>query len=653
MKRSWNNNRGGGDNRLKPPEARITPRVSYLAYYAICLNPLLEQPLVEQWIPRISRPRTQSRASQDRRDQSGLSSPTTRFTQTRDGSKNQQQKLNISPSALVAWEDFETEMQFEKITEGQEPYLNIDVYPDAFETYYNRQGLNPDEDLLLDALKEKFMTPFIEKVVYAVPDLQRQCVAFVKENSHPGFKPDGVLMRYVDPNDEAGLDTCGIGGYHSRNSNLRIFIVHEQKAPNVFPVGLPRDKVVIELDNDDDDEEEVVIDDLVKYWEQFNRQFSQKSSSDNRYLTPIIQIYVYMIRSFVRYGVLSTTDRTWFLKLTADNHLMVSKCYYGTDQGLGSVKFAYAAFIINALRNGSRTELSKEILYKIANTTPGKGSQNLAKYEEWINMYNRYCDRLNKQTTKVDKLKQMARSVSKIVNRKVNNLRQSLRGDTEAVSTQDSSSDSADPDLTAAETDTKETDDLSHLLKMLQNRLPFKTKEFPYRGGLYDVLQTYSEGQYSFAQHSTACGLDFIVKVMTPKEDSEEYIAAATASFENEMRVYEALRPLWGLHVPFYFYGGRHVFNDLILAVSCHGTSLDSYKGKITMEIKQKARAALDAVHALGVAHRDIELRNFVIDELETVRLIDFGMSKVAASVDHLEKDNQYFDSVFGFVKAE
>lgn len=50
--------------------------------------------------------------------------------------------------------------------------------------------------------------------------------------------------------------------------------------------------------------------------------------------------------------------------------------------------------------------------------------------------------------------------------------------------------------------------------------------------------------------------------------------------------------------------------------------------GKITLAMKQKARAALDAVHALGVAHSDVEVRNFVIDKSEAVRLIDLVSRK-------------------------
>lgn len=152
-----------------------------------------------------------------------------------------------------------------------------------------------------------------------------------------------------------------------------------------------------------------------------------------------------------------------------------------------------------------------------------------------------------------------------------------MTGTGEAESMQDSSSDSADSDLTATKSGASETNDLPYLLKLLQDRLPFKMADFPYHGSLYDVLQTYSEGQYSFAQRSTACGLEVIVKVMTPQNDSEEYIAKATASFENEMQVYEALRPVWGLHAPSYFYGGPHVINDLILAVSYYCKSLASY----------------------------------------------------------------------------
>lgn len=43
----------------------------------------------------------------------------------------------------------------------------------------------------------------------------------------------------------------------------------------------------------------------------------------------------------------------------------------------------------------------------------------------------------------------------------------------------------------------------------------------------------------------------------------------------------------------------------------------------------------------------------FIPYGLKAVRLIDFGISKVAASEAQLEKDNLQFDSIFAFVRAE
>lgn len=57
-----------------------------------------------------------------------------------------------------------------------------------------------------------------------------------------------------------------------------------------------------------------------------------------------------MICMFVLYAVLSATDRTWFFRLTSDNVLMISDFYYCTADDTRSVKFAYAASIINGLR---------------------------------------------------------------------------------------------------------------------------------------------------------------------------------------------------------------------------------------------------------------------------------------------------------------
>ncbi|GBG16251.1 Hypothetical Protein FCC1311_117262, partial [Hondaea fermentalgiana] len=108
----------------------------------------------------------------------------------------------------------------------------------------------------------------------------------------------------------------------------------------------------------------------------------------------------------------------------------------------------------------------------------------------------------------------------------------------------------------------------------LRQLLPLKSDlHFPYAGGLLDVIKQFPEGQFGFSIRVDTGGVDTVVKVMTPSKSTDETREAEFA-FWNEMDVYLQLRPLWGTHVPWYLYGGRHIFNDLIVATTYAGESL-------------------------------------------------------------------------------
>ncbi|GBG34921.1 Protein kinase, putative, partial [Hondaea fermentalgiana] len=88
-----------------------------------------------------------------------------------------------------------------------------------------------------------------------------------------------------------------------------------------------------------------------------------------------------------------------------------------------------------------------------------------------------------------------------------------------------------------------------------------------------------------------------------------------------------------------------HIFNDLIVATTYAGESL--HESLLTDDIRAKALAALTAVHEAGVAHRDVLLRNFVMDATGAVRIIDFAQAKTNASHRDFQKDRDAFRSVF------
>ncbi|GBG35076.1 Hypothetical Protein FCC1311_112992 [Hondaea fermentalgiana] len=179
----------------------------------------------------------------------------------------------------------------------------------------------------------------------------------------------------------------------------------------------------------------------------------------------------------------------------------------------------------------------------------------------------------------------------------------------------------------------------------LRQLLPLKSDlHFPHAGGLLDVIKQFPEGQYDFSIRVDTRGVGTVVTVMTPSRSTDE-TRDADFAFWNEMDVYLQLRSLWGTHVPWYLYGGRQIFNDLIVATTYAGESLDA--SLLTDDIRAKALAALTAVHKAGVAHRDVLLRNFVMDAAEALRIIVFAQAKTNASGRDFQKDRDAFENAF------
>mmetsp|Transcript_6707 Transcript_6707/g.11690 ORF Transcript_6707/g.11690 Transcript_6707/m.11690 type:complete len:362 (+) Transcript_6707:2-1087(+) len=352
------------------------------------------------------------------------------------------------------------------------------------------------------------------------------------------------------------------------------------------------------------------------------------------------------------YGVLSTLDHTWFLKLDENNNLHISRCFKFDGVGTkNSMRYAYACLIETVLDNGCRLQLSKDMLIKA-----GEIPSQRKMLQSWLDVYNELA-----QSHGLDSLdSNTSGSKSKKGGSGRNgNTRKGGNEDCEdGVSDTLDGSNSKETEVGSQRGFRRSTDHFQKLREML----PFPQDQFEYYGGVHDTLYQSSHGQFGGMMRVTTNGVDTVVKVLNlqkivkgeylSKEEAEAKSAALGLQvFRNEMDVYEVLRPIWGTFVPFYLYGGYHLFNDFIIALTFEGRCLDDLSMKeITVETMNKARAALDAVHSLNVAHRDIALRNFVLNHVGEVRIIDFGMAKINASKDEMNKDVRSFKREFLFL---
>ncbi|GBG30436.1 Hypothetical Protein FCC1311_066552 [Hondaea fermentalgiana] len=519
-----------------------------------------------------------------------------------------QARLDLFPTRVARWNRFFDDVEWDSF-EQEAGFGDVQVREDHFDTNFMRIS-NLNEQAAVDRFKVGMNDPVLRRVVSfratASPngwtpfDVQADV-----EMTGVGHRVDLVWTRQrptAGVRASAGLAATSV-------ANRARFLVHEHKSPGKFPYGLA-DAELTNLarnwaqgsHNSLDDAKNAVneawegaCDDLVDYWEMGEGFRTREGSVRFRY--PIIQIYVYMLRSFCKYGVLSTTDRTWFFKIDQENVLHISRVFRSTGTGRDSMRYAYTCMLYRAVVGMARLELDEEHLRAICQTDIRRGSP------EWNEVWRRFG-----------------------------------YGDGAGVTTRNARRGAALPDdrTDAASLGDKEA---------LRELLPLKSDlHFPYAGGLLDVIKQYPEGQYGFAIRVDTGGVDTVVKVMTPAKAPEE-TAKAESAFWHEMDVYRELRSLWGTHVPWYLYGGRHIFNDLIVATSYAGESLNS--SAVSEDVREKAWAALTEVHNAGVAHGDVLLRNFVMDDAGTVRIIDFAQAKTGASIRDFQRDRDDFDRVF------
>ena len=100
-----------------------------------------------------------------------------------------------------------------------------------------------------------------------------------------------------------------------------------------------------------------------------------------------------------------------------------------------------------------------------------------------------------------------------------------------------------------------------------------------------------------------------------PKHDKDWPLEAIEHAMENEVRVYDYLRDSWGQLVPHFVMRGPD-FNFLWVTVTTYeGVSLQRLVDEddgLTLAVKAGALRSLSQLHARGVIHGDVELRNAV-----------------------------------------
>ncbi|GBG35210.1 Hypothetical Protein FCC1311_114332, partial [Hondaea fermentalgiana] len=306
-----------------------------------------------------------------------------------------QARLDLLPVDVLAWQDFEDEVGWNSF--GQEAgFGDVPVSPVSFMTL-NLVNHDLSESDAFDHLKFGFTVPALQFVIgeraATSPNSWTPLeVASAVEASSVGHRVDMAWTQKVGDRNERNR----VGILVPNNPYRARFLVHEHKSPVKFPYGLTqRDLTQVARDyrrglGTSLDEAkatvngvwELACEDLTEYWE-LGGSFANRESSI-RFRYPIIQIYVYMLRSFCKYGVLSTTDKTWFFKLEADNILYVSRMFRADADGHESVRYAYACMLHHSATSSARLSLDEVHLRAICQTNIRIGSR------EWTRIYESF-----------------------------------------------------------------------------------------------------------------------------------------------------------------------------------------------------------------------------------------------------------------------
>ena len=133
---------------------------------------------------------------------------------------------------------------------------------------------------------------------------------------------------------------------------------------------------------------------------------------------------------------------------------------------------------------------------------------------------------------------------------------------------------------------------------------------------MYDILKTFNETTFLGMKD----GMVYVLKRIFV-EDIELYKKLAAVDNPNIAKVYETVRIENDFYAVLEFVQGQ----TLEEYVKKYGFMDDAQIKNVVLQLC----AGLEAVHSCGIVHRDINPSNVMLDENGTVKIIDFGISRI------------------------
>lgn len=163
-----------------------------------------------------------------------------------------------------------------------------------------------------------------------------------------------------------------------------------------------------------------------------------------------------------------------------------------------------------------------------------------------------------------------------------------------------------------------------------------------------DNMTLLSCGGYARTFKASWQGCDIVVK----KCDIWKQVSVEE-ELKFEARIYEALKPLQGRYVPELGFSG--VANDMEMMLVIDFVGTDISQERLSDSDQEKIRAALSAIHALGVLHGNIRPQNILVqrDGLNArFYFVDFRLSRFTTDKTKLRWEKDRLDTLLRYKAA-
>ncbi|GBG27862.1 Glycogen synthase kinase-3 [Hondaea fermentalgiana] len=534
----------------------------------------------------------------------------------------------LIPVDIEEWATFAADTSLAQLPFGDDILMGVDLWAPLTEFDCGDNEFTSQTNMTVSGLEQIRRYHELDP---NLPDIKM----YQKEGPWTGGRVDITWTRKMKESDKSKLQL--LSSFHEMNAacDSIVFLVHEHKAPKAFPFvpeagaefkvdketgasvsakyghrhrsssqrssqsslsssqsSLPPPPPLPQPDTMEDGKRVFQNLNLVGIWRRFEN--CDRSDYFFKFVAPICQIFTYMVSNGLKYGIISTFDKTWFCRRDKRGVMQISQAFDAcTGRGIDAMRRAYLGIITLALKDPEATGYG---------LVKGDGTLYQAMKNHSRSTFQKFADTLASNGNEdLDSTisRKFADKFALFCKQKFNGGRQPTR---------------------------------QNAIDAVREVLPLSDEDFylPLDG------KTLHRNSRTIVDRCALSGAPIIVKrwaySLLPRRPDEN--DEAKLAMQNERWAYEVtLGSLQGIAIPFLIYAGSYAMMPFVLAVSDEGDSLeqllmaaadDDERATLLETYFDDAHDALAAIHSCGVLHNDIAARNIVIHPERGVKIIDF-----------------------------